>query len=575
MITKIDFFKTLSNVSTRNEKKTVVFWLFMQMVTVVLDLCAIVLTGIVVSTFVPIIQSKPSNIPGIVQNMYIYLDSQISLYEFIFLLILTASSLLLARSFISVLIERHFTNKLCLINNRLIKSILIYHYSLPIDKRIQLSEVKLLESIHGSFNSLIHYVIGNFVLILAEVFSLLTILTIIFIWKPLITGILLLIILVATLVSFNYHIRKSQVMLKDYTSISTSLSEKFLQINSLSTDLILRGQLNKHLTDYTDQRLIFSKLISARIIQFGFPRLILEGSIVVGGLVTALLTWYLLSVSEGLIVLSSFLILAFRVLPAILRVQNGIQTFLQHRETSTLALDIIDFYSIGLNRFDINKSSIRMFPVDINSLVIKNLTYQFPNGQKLFENINYNISKNGLYLIKGQNGIGKSTLFELISGFRDPINGSIMLNDQDLIATNPEYRGQFLSYAPQKQVFMEQSIKDSLLIDEVDEETKKVLVANCLEILDVLNFDLTKYDIDRDMNLNLVLSEGEKQKIGLARTFVRSSKILLLDEPTNSLDYNSKQYLYNIVKKQAEYRIILLITHESQFDDIAKGIWHI
>lgn len=546
---KFDFIKTLRNILTLNDKKIVLFWLCMQMTTVVLDLCAIAVTGIVVSTFIPIIQSKPNNIPDIVQNMYMYFDSQISLYKFIFLLTLTASSLLLTRSFISVLIERHFTSKLCTINNRLIKSILRYHYSLPLDKRIQLSEVKLLESIHGSFNSLIHYVIGNFILILSEIFSLLTILTIIFIWKPLITGILLLIILVATLVSFNYHIRKSQLMLKEYTSISTALSEKFLQIDSLSTDFILRGQLVKHLTNYTDQRLIFSKLISARIIQFGFPRLIMEVSIVLGGLVTALLTWYLLSASEGLVVLSSFLILAFRVLPALLKVQNGIQIFLQHKESSTLALNIIDFYSKGLNRLDIDVPSIRVSPVDINSLVIKNLTYMFPDGQKLFEDINYNISKNGLYLIKGQNGIGKSTIFEVISGFRVPVTGSITLNEQDLIATKPDYRGQFLSYLPQKQVFMEQSIEDSFLIDEFDWETKKVLVANCLEILNILNFDLVKYDVNRSMNLNLVLSEGEKQKIGLARTFVRNSKILLLDEPTNSLDYSSKQVLWSIVKK--------------------------
>ena len=122
---------------------------------------------------------------------------------------------------------------------------------------------------------------------------------------------------------------------------------------------------------------------------------------------------------------------------------------------------------------------------------------------------------------------------------------------------------------------MEQSIEDSFLIDEFDWETKKVLVANCLEILNILNFDLAKYDVNRSMNLNLVLSEGEKQKIGLARTFVRNSKILLLDEPTNSLDYSSKQVLWSIVKKQSEHKIILLITHESQFDDIANGIWYI
>ena len=121
---KFDFIKTLRNISTLNDKKIVLFWLFMQMTTVVLDLCAIAVTGFVVSTFIPIIQSKPNNIPDIVQNMYMYFDSQISLYEFIFLLTLIASSLLLTRSFISVLIERHFTSKLCTINNRLIKSIL-------------------------------------------------------------------------------------------------------------------------------------------------------------------------------------------------------------------------------------------------------------------------------------------------------------------------------------------------------------------------------------------------------------------------------------------------------------------
>ena len=132
-----------------------------------------------------------------------------------------------------------------------------------------------------------------------------------------------------------------------------------------------------------------------------------------------------------------------------------------------------------------------------------------------------------------------------------------------------------IMYSKQKQIFMEQSIEDSFLIDEVDGEIKKILVANCLEILNILNFDLVKYDVNRSMNLNLVLSEGEKQKIGLARTFVRNSKILLLDEPTNSLDYSSKEFLCNIVKKESEHKIILMITHESQFDDIANGIWYI
>jgi ABC-type multidrug transport system ATPase subunit len=114
--------------------------------------------------------------------------------------------------------------------------------------------------------------------------------------------------------------------------------------------------------------------------------------------------------------------------------------------------------------------------------------------------------------------------------------------------------------------------------------------------LPLLNLQINKYlqmmdfyinfTLDEEFNENVKtpihedfsygsFSEGEKQKIGLARTFVRNSKILLLDEPTNSLDYSSKEFLCDIVKKESEHKIILMITHESQFDDIANGIWYV
>jgi ABC-type multidrug transport system fused ATPase/permease subunit len=570
-----DLFRILRKVLTQTEKKIFLSWLLIQMFTVTLDLSAIVITGIVVSTFIPIIQSKPNNIPILVQKMYENFNTLISIYEFIFMLILTASVILVARSFISVNVDRYFSNKLCVIHNRLLKSILTYHYNQPLDKRIQLSEVKLLNSIHGSLNSLVHYVIGNFILILSEIFSLLIILTVIFVWKPFITSILLLIILAATLLSFIFHIKKSQLMLSEYSNVSTSLSAHFLQIDSLSTDLILRSQFRNYLAKYTDQRLVFSKLISARIIQFGFPRLILESSLIIGGLVTSLLAWYLLSVSEALIVLSSFLILGFRILPAILKVQNGIQTFLQHKDSSILALDILDFYSHRFNSSLKITSFNNILPTETNSLFLNNLTYSFLTGEKLFDNFELNILNNGMYLIKGQNGVGKSTLFEIISGFRVPSNGSVTLNGLDITLASPEDRGKFLSYLPQKQIFTMQSLLESFFIIEDDGERQLELVEKCLDILTTLNFDLAKYDLSKIMDLNLILSEGEKQKIGLARTFVRNSPILLLDEPTNNLDYVSKASLLSLIRKESANRIILMITHESKFDDFANEIFYL
>ncbi len=74
------------------------------------------------------------------------------------------------------------------------------------------------------------------------------------------------------------------------------------------------------------------------------------------------------------------------------------------------------------------------------------------------------------------------------------------------------------------------------------------------------------------MNLDNYLSEGEKAKLGIARTLIRDTPILLLDEPTSSLDVDSRAQLRDLLANEAKNRLILLISHDDTFDSISTKI---
>jgi ABC-type transport system involved in cytochrome bd biosynthesis fused ATPase/permease subunit len=316
-----------------------------------------------------------------------------------------------------------------------------------------------------------------------------------------------------------------------------------------------------------------SKAIAIRQVQFGLPRLILETSIILGGLVSGVLIWYTLSIAQGLVVLSSLMIIGIRLQPAILKIQNGIQVMLQHKESSSAAHEVLSFYQPLYSQGD--KAELFDSPVNSGKLVVKNLGYKFADGHLLFKDVNFEFSETGIYLVKGNNGIGKTTIFEIISGLREPFEGSIEFRGINLLEIPQEMLGEFLSYLPQKPHFYNQTIADSLMLDETSSILDNERFKECLRILEVLQFDLVKHELFTKFNLAEYLSEGEKAKLSLVRTFIRQSDILLLDEPTAALDPNSRIAVRDFLELESKKRLVLVISHDNLFDEIASGEWEI
>jgi len=569
----IGYVRAIGSILDKNEKALLGCWFILQTTLLFLDLTALALAGITTSAFIPIIQSNPENIPQTVTGLYSHFGGSLSLYEFLFILVGLSAFLLLSRSLASVLVERYYFLRLNSITIRLARIVLERHYGSPIEKRIKKSSVNFLQAIHESLNSLTIYVLGNFVIVTAEILSSIILLGAMFIWKPLVTGLLICFIILSISVSFKYHIKKSNNLLKDFSNLNAQSVQSYFDLDETYSDLKLRRQFEKSLDYYLQKRFNLSRLIAIRQVQFGFPRLILETTIVLGGLFSGMLIWYTLNISQGLVVLGSLVIIGIRIQPAMLKIQNGAQVMMQHKESATAALEILAYYTEEYDQ-DQENTLVTNSSAGAN-LKIEDLSYMFDEDNLLFEDLTHSFARTGLYLLRGVNGAGKTTLFEIVSGLRKPFKGSVKFRGLELSKLSQEEIGKFVSYLPQKPQFINQTIAESLMIDDEFSDSGREKFRECQNILELLGFDFVKNDLHTKFNLDEYLSEGEKGKLGITRTLACKTDIVLLDEPTASLDYGSRIAIRDLLEIEAKKKLLLVISHDDLLDAIATNVWEI
>jgi ABC-type transport system involved in cytochrome bd biosynthesis fused ATPase/permease subunit len=394
-----------------------------------------------------------------------------------------------------------------------------------------------------------------------------------FIWKPLVTGLLICFIVLSISISYKYHIKKSNNLLKDFSNLNAESVQSYFDLHDSYSDLKLRGLFEKSLNQYLQKRFNLARLIAIRQVQFGFPRLILETTVVLGGLFSGMLIWYTLNISQGLVVLGSLLIIGIRIQPAILKIQNGAQVMMQHKESAAAALDVLAYYTREYDREPEN--TLDSMASGSENLQVEDLSYKFDGDNLLFDDLTHSFTRTGLYLLRGVNGAGKTTLFEIVSGLRKPFKGSVKFRGLELSKLSQEEIGKFISYLPQKPQFIHQTIAESLMIGDEFSESGREKFKESLEILEILGFDFDKNDLHTKFNLDEYLSEGEKGKLGITRTLICGTDIVLLDEPTASLDHGSRIAIRDLLEVEAKKKLLLVISHDDLLDAIATNVWEI
>ncbi|WP_145053617.1 thiol reductant ABC exporter subunit CydC [Paenibacillus xylanexedens] len=190
------------------------------------------------------------------------------------------------------------------------------------------------------------------------------------------------------------------------------------------------------------------------------------------------------------------------------------------------------------------------------SVQLSHVTFQYDGEWRAALNdISITFPPGSKTAIVGPSGSGKSTIVDLLLKLREPTSGDIQLNDVSLSELDAESIWQTANVVLQQSHFFKGSVRDNLLLNG-EEHTDEQLAA-VLNKVQLPNMSLSDPVYEKGENL----SDGEKQRLALARVMLRSGRIWLLDEPTSSLDYVTEQRVLQQVFAQAADDTLLLICH--------------
>ena len=213
---------------------------------------------------------------------------------------------------------------------------------------------------------------------------------------------------------------------------------------------------------------------------------------------------------------------------------------------------------------------------DINCEDIRynNVTFSYPNREEtILDGTNINIKKGDKVALIGESGIGKSTFIKLIMRFFDVNSGDIKIDNINIKEVNTKSLRNTQRLVSQETFLFNESIKENNTIGNKN-ATEEEIIEACKKA-SIHDFILTLpkgYDT-KVGELGSNLSSGEKQRIGLARAFLKDSKVLILDEPTSNLDALNEGEILKSIKENCEDKTIILISHRKSTTAICDKVY--
>jgi len=192
-----------------------------------------------------------------------------------------------------------------------------------------------------------------------------------------------------------------------------------------------------------------------------------------------------------------------------------------------------------------------------NIIEIKNLTKKF-KGFTAVDDISFNVKQGEIFAFLGPNGAGKTTTIKMLTTLADPTSGKIIINGFDPAKDSDNVRASFGI------VFQDPSLDDDLtayenldmhgMLYKVKERNRRERIKTLLEFVELW---------DRRDDLVKHFSGGMKRRLEIARGFLHHPKVLFLDEPTIGLDPQTRNHIWNYLRKmnKEEGTTVFLTTH--------------
>ena len=212
--------------------------------------------------------------------------------------------------------------------------------------------------------------------------------------------------------------------------------------------------------------------------------------------------------------------------------------------------------------------------ISYEKLNVKDLSFGYDN-RKVLNDICMHASKGEIVGIIGESGCGKSTFLKLLLRFWKKNSGALDYNGTDIENINTDSLLDNVTMVSQSTYLFDMTIADNLRIAKADAFQQEMEEACRQASVDEFIRSLPQGYETRVGALGDRLSTGEKQRIGLARAFLKGSQLILLDEPTSNVDSINEGIILKALREQKNRKSIILISHRESTMAIADRVYRI
>ena len=211
-----------------------------------------------------------------------------------------------------------------------------------------------------------------------------------------------------------------------------------------------------------------------------------------------------------------------------------------------------------------------------NSIKLKNISYNYPDGTKVLKDFNIEILKNQKVGIFGKSGEGKSTFLNILCNLLEPSVGSIEIDNNILKFPNKSFQKK-IGYVPQKVYLTDESILSNIIfgqdLENFDNELFKKVIGQTNLTQVIKNLPDKENTIIGERGVKL--SGGQQQRLGIARALYKNPEILIFDEATNSLDTDTEDEIINTIYGLDKKITIIFVSHNESLINKCDRVYEI
>lgn len=574
MNARFEVLKSCKQLLTERERKRVYLILVLQILLTGVDVLAVGLVSVLGALMVTGIQSQT---PGerISQLLRLLRLDTLAFQNQIAVLAIVAACLLIFKTLGTMYFFKRQVFFLSNVTSRISKEIVSRMLTAPYLLLQRKSIFNYVYATSSGISSVTNGVISTSISIFSDFALLLALVVSLFIVDPVMGFMSTSFFGITSLVIYRFQSQKA----RSYGHLSNTVS--------ISGDTALNNVLNTHREMAVKARLgYFEKLIhenkdaAAELRAYmtfmpALPRYLLDLVLVVGGIVICGIQFLLNDAKVAFATLSVFLVASSRMLPALVRIQQGLVIMRSSVATAEPFL-ALNRELPKANRQKLLLTTFSRKQDDFKGTIkLSNIDFQYKEDSFALSRVNLNIEEKSFCAIAGASGSGKTTLMDLMLGVLEPNQGSVEISGLNPEIAISKYPGA-VAYLPQDVQIIEGTIRENI---QLGFDSNEIEDSDIWEALKRSQLYELVMELENGLDTKVGprgagLSGGQKQRLAIARALVTKPKILFLDEATSALDAETENAVTeSILELKGEITLVVIAHRLSTIVSADKVIY--